>query len=227
MEPRQTTDADPFVLVQRHLDARRWLEARALLTPLAEDDDARAQAVLSRLDERGLGAPRDLAASFRWCAGAAARGHREAMRWLGLKHRFGHGTPVDLDKAAAWFWKGMDQGDLDALCELADLQRTRGDGMRDAAEAARLYLRGAAAGAVMAQWALGKMLTKGEGGELDRVEAWLWFQRALEHSQHPIAWERDRVTALEKLMTDEELQAAKRRLENEGNKLEPVLSPHR
>ncbi|MCX5790149.1 MAG: tetratricopeptide repeat protein, partial [Elusimicrobia bacterium] len=127
MRPR-TTDADPFVAAQRRLDARRWLEARTLLTPLAEAGDAKAQAALSLLDERGLGGPRDLAVSLRWCAAAATQGHREATRRLGLKYRFGHGTTVDLDRAEEWFRKGSEQDDLDALCELADLQRTRADG---------------------------------------------------------------------------------------------------
>jgi TPR repeat protein len=86
-----------------------------LLRPLAEQDDARAQASLGAMYGLGHGVPEDNAAAANWYRKAANqgyaqaqltladRGYAEAQSTLGLLYRSGEGVPQDYVLAHMWF----------------------------------------------------------------------------------------------------------------------------
>lgn len=59
--------------------------------------------------------------SFHWLMLAADRGHAGAQTLVADEYRFGHRRERDLQRAAEWYGKAADQGNLDALCSLARL----------------------------------------------------------------------------------------------------------
>ncbi len=59
--------------------------------------------------------------ALQWLSLAAERGHPGAQTRVADAYRFGHYRERDLQKAADWYGKAAEQGDLDALCSLARL----------------------------------------------------------------------------------------------------------
>ena len=59
--------------------------------------------------------------ALQWLTLAADRGHAAAQTRIADAYRFGHHRERDLPKAADWYGRAADQGDLDALCSLARL----------------------------------------------------------------------------------------------------------
>jgi TPR repeat protein len=77
--------------------------------PLAEGDDARAQAGMAAIYHGGLGVARDYAQALYWCEKAAAHGDARAQYLLGAMYRDGSGAQRDLVRAMALFRQAAEQ----------------------------------------------------------------------------------------------------------------------
>lgn len=76
--------------------------AAALLRPLAEAGNARAQGMLGFLYEYGHGVPQDFALAAMWYACGAEQGDPAAQYLLGLLYDKGRGVPMDAVLSHKW-----------------------------------------------------------------------------------------------------------------------------
>ncbi|WP_428674474.1 tetratricopeptide repeat protein, partial [Roseibium sp.] len=99
---------------------RGWfLTALALATPLAEEGDKAAQALLGVLHEAGLGIVQDKAKAADWYSLAAARGDAGSALQLAQFYLLGTGVEADKKKAADLFEQAAEAGNASALYNLA------------------------------------------------------------------------------------------------------------
>ena len=87
----------------------------ALLAPLAQQGDSRAQYLIGLLYAKGLHLPQDFEAARLWYTLAAEQGHTGAQNNLGLMYKNGEGGPASLVDAYAWFARASVAGDDKAL----------------------------------------------------------------------------------------------------------------
>jgi TPR repeat protein len=150
-------------------DAKRAL---AWLQKGADLGDARAQWNLGAMYASGAeGVARDLKLAFAWCQRSAEQGFAAAQSNLGALYALAD-NPA---RAAVCWQQAANQGDPEALYNLA-LAYSKGKGVaQDAAQAFSLLLQAAQCGLAPAQARLGLMYATGEGVVQDPVEAHKWF----------------------------------------------------
>ena len=104
---------------------------------------------------------------------------RDAQFNLGLIHEDGRGTPRDLEAAKKWYMLAADQGNTNAMVNLAGILEAEGPDGQLAAH--RLYEKAAAAGSGLAAFNLGALYFNGGGVIVrNRDTAKRWFMRAVE-----------------------------------------------
>lgn len=86
-------------------------EALKFLKNAANRKNARAQATLGALYEKGCGVIQDYTEAIRWYRQAAEQGEAEAMLRLGLMMQGGKGAPQDLVEAYIWLNLAAARGD--------------------------------------------------------------------------------------------------------------------
>lgn len=79
-----------------------YATAMALLMPLANSDDARAQNVVALMYKFGEGVDQDVQTAFGWYLRAARLGYPPAQYQVGVMLTSGQGTGKDLDEAGKW-----------------------------------------------------------------------------------------------------------------------------
>ena len=99
-----------------------------LLRPLAEQGDARAQALVGNMYARSLGVTYDGTEAVRWWRKAAEQGEASAQEELGTAYFFGDGVQRDHSEAAKWFRKAAEHGGIFAQTSLGYLYE-RGEGV--------------------------------------------------------------------------------------------------
>jgi len=110
-------------------------------------------------------------------AGAAA-GDGQAYFNLGIMHAAGHGTPVDLARAAEYYRQGAERGSVLAAYQIAQCYK-KGTGVaQDYEAAARWYLYSATRGNYRAGNQLAILYIEGKGVKRDLIEALAWFYPA-------------------------------------------------
>jgi TPR repeat protein len=93
---------------------------------------------------------------------------------------FGEGVPQDFTKAAYWFTKAAEQGNVYAQSNLG-LYYDKGEGVpQDKEKAVYCYTKAAEQGNVNGQNALGVIYHKGEGVPQDFAKAVYWYTKAAE-----------------------------------------------
>ena len=143
---------------------------------------------------------------------AAEQGDAEAQVSLGLNYEIGRTVPRDHEEARRWYRLAADQGHAEAQYMLAAMYRS-GRGTQNDVEAARLYRLAAEQGHLNAQRSLSLMYKEGAGVEQDYVAAHMWLNivgsrmraQGLRRSVY------QKLAALEKLMTAEQIAEAQRR----------------
>jgi len=108
--------------------------AMRLWRPLADSNDARAQAGIGFMYHRGLGVKTDDAQAALWLRKAAEQGQAEGQLMLGSLYFFGLGVPQSYAAAYAWCELAQDNGQAEApMCRDAALQSLTEDAqLRDA-----------------------------------------------------------------------------------------------
>jgi TPR repeat protein len=180
-----------------------FAQAAAWHRKAADQGYAMAQWNLGKLYFRGHGALQDDAQAAAWFRKAADQGLAGAQVSLGYCYQTGRGTPKDPAMAVAFYRKAADQGDTNGTTNLATAY-LRGDGVaRDPAQAAALFAKAANQGGVMAQYALGRLLARGDAGvAADKAQALTWLRRAASGGDTDAASEIERLQGADKLAAD-------------------------
>ena len=155
--------------------------ALAILGPLAEQGDARAQFQMGVMCSNGQGIPQDSAKALYWYHLAAAQDLAAAQYNIGVMYGAGKGVPQDEAKAIEWYSKPAAQ-------ELAEAQYNIGltylqgrPGIKsDYVKAFYWFSKAAAQGKADAQLGLGAIYDGGLGIAKNYAHAAEWFRRAAE-----------------------------------------------
>lgn len=158
---------------------RGWfLTALGLATPLAEQGDKAAQALLGVLHEAGLGIHQDKAKAADWYSLAAAKGDTGSAMQLAQLYLLGTGVEVDKKKAADLFEEAANAGNASALYNLALLYE-EGEGRPfDEKKSRELLEEAAQLNDPEAQYALGLSYLEAQTGLNDPGLGAFWLGRA-------------------------------------------------
>ena len=100
-----------------------FAKAMKIWLPLAQAEDAAAQAGIGFMYHRGMGQPVDNRKAAYWLRKAAEHGQPEGQMMLGTLYFYGKGVEKDYVKAYAWCDLAQDGGNADAQsCRDAALQ---------------------------------------------------------------------------------------------------------
>ena len=89
--------------------------ALRLLTPLAEQGDAKAQVILGYMFEKGEGVAQDFKTAVKWYTLSAEQGNASAQSNLGVMYAEGQGAAQDYVKAHMWWNIAAIEGLADAI----------------------------------------------------------------------------------------------------------------
>ena len=107
----------------------------------------------------------------------------KADRWIGLLYANGKGVPRDFKKAASWYKKSADKGDITATWLLGELYE-KGEGLPQSYEKAfALYQKAAERTDIIgapAMTRLGRLYEKGLGCPKDTAKAEELYKKAVE-----------------------------------------------
>jgi TPR repeat protein len=99
-----------------------WVTALVLLQPLADEGNARAQAMVGAMFLIGCcGVAEDFETGLGWTRKAAAQGDPEAQTALGTAYLEGRGVKLDYAEAMNWFIKAAEQEDSSAQRSIGDM----------------------------------------------------------------------------------------------------------
>ncbi|MBI2929804.1 MAG: sel1 repeat family protein [Verrucomicrobia bacterium] len=187
-------------------------EAIAWLIDLADQGNAEAQAGLAwlYLGERGL--PENFVDAVKWFTKAAEQGAPEGLRGLAVCYRDGKGLSRNRDEWLRLLRQAAEQGSGAARYDLG--LACLAEPHKDFTEAFQWLKKAADAGVVPAWILLGGMCHRGEGTPKDVIEAYKWL--TLAGPFHPEG--HDSLEKLEREMTPEQLQEARRRIDQHAQK---------
>ena len=127
------------------------------------------------------------ASGARMLTGLAMTGHAPSQLRLGLLYRLGKGVPRDLRRAAHWFERAADQGDVGGQYWLAEAYG-RGDGVPASPERPfQWFHRLAERGYAPAQERIARAYATGQGVPHDDRQAVVWLERAAKGGHHDAA----------------------------------------
>jgi len=162
----------------QEFDKGNYAEAAALLLPLAEGGEARAQTSLGSMYSNGLGVPRDLVKAVYWTRKAADSGNPRAQANLGLFYMHGIGLPQDDRQAVVWLSRAADQGNAGAQNTLGVLFQEGRGVQQDYVRARNLFDAAIRGGEVGAANNLARMIEQGLGAKPDLKAALGLFEIA-------------------------------------------------
>ncbi len=156
-----------------------FAKAIEIIRPAAEAGNPDAQAFLGEAYATGQGVRRDPALALKWLKPPADQGHAGAMLALGrLLIEGGGGIEQDYLTAAEMFTTLMKRGEAEAFTEYGRMLEMGLMGVDGAAEAARIWQKGAALGSAASAWLLGGLYREGRGVEEDHAKARALFGEA-------------------------------------------------
>jgi hypothetical protein len=153
--PRLVADYGAEPQYQRGLalfEARDYLHALPVLQDAARRGHPKAEALLGRMCQEGLGVPVYDRQAASWFGRAAARGHRASQHALAAMFEEGEGVPKDVTKAAQLYEASARQG-FDKAQFALGLSYEFGQGVaRDRRKAIYWLMQAARQGAGRAHW---------------------------------------------------------------------------
>jgi len=160
--------------------SENYPKALALLRPLAERGNPRAQNGLAIMYARGMGVSRNLDQAFKWHQESALQGYALAQFFLGLMYADGQAVPRNAARGASWLRVAAAQGLSVAQFNLGAMY-AKGEGVaKDSRQAAEWYRKAAEQGYALAQHNLALLYLSGEGVTQNHAEAFRWEQEAAE-----------------------------------------------
>ena len=156
--------------VQKDLiQAFRWYEMAAI------QGFAKAQWTLGELYASGIeGVGKDNKQATLWCKKAASAGFGPAQATLGNLFA----KAKKFERAVEWWSKAAEQGDPEALFNLASAVHSGTGVQQDLGKAFLLWLKAAQSGLPAAQTRVGLAYVKGDGVAFDQIEGCRWFVAA-------------------------------------------------
>lgn len=157
----------------------RYAETVRLISPLAEAGNARAQIMLGRCYENGVGLPQDMVQAARLYRAAADQGDAEAMVLLAYCYEVGAGVPLDVGAVVSWMRRAAEAGNAEARFNLA-LYYSKGAYQTAKDQKQSFFWAQAAAeqGYAQAQRFVGACYEYGFGVVANAGEAEVWYKRA-------------------------------------------------
>lgn len=158
------------VIIMLFLPVLVWAAQQSIresVIAAAEQGDAKAQATLGVMYEKGLGVSKNAKSAVKWIRKAASQGDPSGHCLLGRLYAIGYGVAKNENEALALFHKA-------AVAELERFSREPllfAGGVEGA-------IRAAEGGNSLAQTIVGKMHLTGVGVEQNDVEAVRWFTKS-------------------------------------------------
>ncbi len=149
-----------------------------VLQALAEQGDARAQAMMGITAEYGAGGEKNLTEAVRWMNLSAAQGFAPGQADLAELYAAGEGVAQDYGEAIRLYQLAAEQGYFPAMNQLGELNYYGKGVTQDYSLALRWYTLAAQGGDADAQFRVGFMNELGQGTEQNYSEAARWYLSA-------------------------------------------------
>lgn len=150
-----------------------------MVQPLASDGNPRAQVLMGRCYENGLGVPQDMETAAKWFRLAAEQNYAEAQVQLGYLYELGAGVPKNDTAVVDLMSRAANAGNAEAQFNLA-LYRSQGryGFAKDPDQAFVWAKRSADQGFAQAQRYVGACYEFGVGVPVNPSEAAVWYSKA-------------------------------------------------
>ncbi|MBO5491155.1 MAG: sel1 repeat family protein [Desulfovibrio sp.] len=156
-----------------------------LAQPLASEGNPRAQVLLARCYENGLGVPQDMETAAKWLRLAADQNYGEAQVKLAYLYDLGVGVPRDEKAVAGLMARAAEGGNAEAQFNLGlYYSQGRYGYPKDQAQSFAWALRSAEQGYAQAERYVGACYEHGVGVEQNAEQAALWYNRAARQGLH-------------------------------------------
>jgi len=193
----------------------------------AQNNDLRALYNVGVYYENGNVVDKDVDKAFELFKRAAESGVPQAMQKVGLGYQNGQGVKQDLVAAKSWFEAGSNANFAPSQLSLGAMYEMGSGVGANAGAAANQYSLAADQGLPLAMLRLASMYERGIAtpkNEPDFVKAWNYAKQAVDASQNAdVAVQY--LTALEKLMNDEQKAQAKKVFEAAKKPATPAAAP--
>ena len=157
----------------------KYKETLNLAQPLALDGNPRAQIIIGKCYENGLGVPQDMTTAAKWYQLAAEQNNSEAQVLLAYQYELGIGLPRDEAALTSLMRRAADAGNAEAQFNLALYYSQGRYGFpKDQAESFRWAKASADQGFAQAQRYVGVCYEEGVGVSKNLDEAELWYAKA-------------------------------------------------
>jgi uncharacterized protein len=171
--------AGPYEDAYTAYRAGNYQTALSLLVPLAEQGNARAEALLGSMYDEGKGVSRDDGQALKWYRSAADKGNAMGQYGLGVFLMDGRGgEKPDIPQATELFRKAALQGNAGAQYRLGLIYSEAIGVPEDDVTAAEWFRKSASQGVAEAQVRLAHMHLTGLGVPQDVARAVDWFNKA-------------------------------------------------
>ena len=176
-------DTATFQSAQEAFERGDYVTALKLCRPLALHGMSKAQTLLGRMYNNGLGTPTDQKLAFDWFYKAAKNGDADGQYLLGQMYTYGHGTKANHVEALKWYKTSVKNGNVSALYSVGEAY-LKGKGVpKNPTEALKWYRKSAEKGTAQNKSILGMILSY-DGGyhgiPNDYHEAFKWYLLAAE-----------------------------------------------
>lgn len=187
---------------------QNYSKALDLYLRAAQLGDAESQFISGGMYYKGLGSSPNYPKAFALLHEAAINGKSNNVSQKIIAEEFLRGSfiPRNYDKALKWYTLAAENGNQDALNELAYMYYTGNGVEQDLEKGAEMFLESAYNGSILAQYNVGLIYYSGDGfGDVDLKSAFAWIAIAATNGNQQA------LTALNYLKTtlsEEELVAA-------------------
>lgn len=157
-----------------------------LVTPLANEGNPRAQVILGRCYENGLGVAQDEAVAAQWFQLAAEQNDSEAQVLLAYCYELGSGVPKNDQQVMNLFTRAAQNGNAEAQFNLAmNYSQGLNGAPKNEAEAFKWAQASANQGYAQAERFLGACYEYGFGVQADQAQAKIWYDKAIAQGLSP------------------------------------------
>lgn len=153
------------------LNNKKYIEAYAVLKPLADSKSSEAQYQIGLLYEKGLGLPTDYKEAFNYYELSYKNGNIKALGRLANMHYCGYGIPQSYGEAYRLFKQASDNGDTFSQSQLGNMYYNGLGVNKDYNEAYKLIKEAFDKGETSAIGQLGVMYFLGHGVDINYNEA--------------------------------------------------------